>query len=134
MSERPGNLVIISTGIHHINDPDCLGHQRPCKGCPDFCQIDNEYDAEERGSLDLYEAFGSYECQGEHLTCQTTEWFVDGEYWHPQSPGQRVGWSFKGTGQSIGEAMADLWQKIDDWDAQYAAKMLSGSVHGYDER
>lgn len=123
-------MTIKSQSIIWQTYPGCEGHQAPCKGCFEYCDVGRD-NAVELGVEDLYEAYGEYKCEGRTWYDQTTVWLVTAEL--KLHDGRFI--SLQGTGQTIGECLAMIWQNAVDYEAAQAARLIAASsVEGYDDR
>ncbi len=66
----PTTVTKLRATIGWIDDPEAQHYQMPCKGCPDYCDLE---DTDEATGAD----FGEAHCSGRTLIRRTTRWFVD---------------------------------------------------------
>lgn len=115
------NKSAVRLTIEWTERPGCAGHSRPCEGCSSFCHITKD-NAEELGHYALYEAYGDFNCQGDHWHHQTTVWVAE-QYVSPTFF-LGLGRTFYGFGQSETEAITDLNIHVLEYEAEVAAKAL----------
>lgn len=118
------SMTIKSQRIIWVRWPGCEGHQKPCKGCPDYCDI-NATNADELGAADLQESYGDFKCRGETWYDETTAWVVTAELKSEDGPAVEL----NGMGQSIGECLAEIWQLAVDYEAAMAAAKIQRSEY-----
>lgn len=94
----PTAIKRLSVNLEWIVDPDAHDYQIPCRGCPDYCLVDDPEDL-------TVEAYGEYHCHGMTECRRTTAWIVTLEFSWPNEWGGMNKQIVAGVGQSEDEAL-----------------------------